>query len=308
MKTSQVIAAVIVLGTGLSVGLTSASAQLPPTNMGKYVHQPGDNQYSDVTQASRHGSPQMAMPVQQISKPAGIALTPAPPKPDMTLEPIAADEPIVPAGFPPLPDRLDLPVGNQGAWKSGSSFPSFAGGGSGGYDSGGLAPGMAGSGGGAPPSPTFHQHYGHVAPGAYQQKQTGSGYYKAVNPGMPSGGGGGLGYYKARSPGAAPAGDFYSTNTGGGSGPPAYTGASPRDFKALGREPKLNERQEETQAPDAPMPVVVNQATTQDLSLPEDEFSYRHPQQSAAKKFGKAAGRMITAPMNSVGGMAGVRF
>ncbi|MBS1957262.1 MAG: hypothetical protein JST89_23950 [Cyanobacteria bacterium SZAS-4] len=29
---------------------------------------------------------------------------------DVSLMPIAADEPIAPAGFPPLPDRLDLPI------------------------------------------------------------------------------------------------------------------------------------------------------------------------------------------------------
>lgn len=31
-------------------------------------------------------------------------------KRDVSLMPIAADEPIPPAGFPPLPDRLDLPI------------------------------------------------------------------------------------------------------------------------------------------------------------------------------------------------------
>lgn len=31
-------------------------------------------------------------------------------KRDVSLMPIAADEPIAPAGFPPLPDRLDLPI------------------------------------------------------------------------------------------------------------------------------------------------------------------------------------------------------
>jgi hypothetical protein len=35
--------------------------------------------------------------------------TPRPHKPDPSVLPIAADEPIVPVGFPVLPDRLDLP-------------------------------------------------------------------------------------------------------------------------------------------------------------------------------------------------------
>ncbi|MBI4534084.1 MAG: hypothetical protein HY711_09060, partial [Candidatus Melainabacteria bacterium] len=153
-------------------------------------------------------------------------------------------------------------------------------------------------------SPTYHQHYGHVAPGAFLPKSSGPGYYKAVDPGVPAKGSGGSGYYKARTPGS----DYYSTNTNTGAAPgappPQYTGASAKDLKALGREPRLNDRPEEAQAPDAPTPVVVSQSTTQDLSLPEDEFSYRY----SNKKKGFRAPPIVRGPLNKVGGMTGVRF
>ncbi|MFX6007100.1 hypothetical protein ABTF07_21220, partial [Acinetobacter baumannii] len=42
--------------------------------------------------------------------PGGYVPIPRQPKPDVSLEASAADEPVVQPGFPPLPDRLDLPV------------------------------------------------------------------------------------------------------------------------------------------------------------------------------------------------------
>lgn len=310
--------AVLVTLAGSSL-LLPGYAQLPPTNMGKYVHQPGDNQYSDATQQTRHGAP--APPPQFRAAPSGggggWAPIPAPPKPDVTLEPIAADEPVAQPGFPPLPDRIDVGGGvTLGGGGGGGGFSGGGGGfggGGGGFGGGasGPAPGMAGGGGGGVPSPTFHQHYGHMPPGAFAPKRDmsmqapsgggGGGYYKAVSPPSPAGGGGGGGYYKARSPGS----DVYNSNPAGA---PQYTGASARDLKSLGREPKLNERQEQTMAPDAPVPVVVSQSTTQDLSLPEDEFSYRHPNANKNGGMGKALKNVIKAPLNSVGGVAGVRF
>lgn len=244
---------------------------------------------------SRHGmQQQMVVPV-QAQAPAGYTPAPAPPKPDPTLDPIAADEPVPVAGFPPLPDRLDLGFGggssNGGNWPSGGG----GGGGFGGYS--GPSPGMAGGGG---PNPTFHQHYGHVAPGAFMQGGGGGGgggYYKANTPPPPAGGGG---YRAARAPGA----DVYNA-----SAPPAYSGASSADLKALGREPKLNERDSTTaQSPDAPTPVVVSQSSTQDLSLPEDEFTYRQPNNGLKNNRNNLMNRMIRAPLNSIGGVAGVRF
>ncbi len=328
-KYAPVMAAFIMLFTG--PGIAPGLAQLPPTNMGKFVHQPGDNQYTDQTQSERHGVPGyrpdltgrpiiQAPAVQYVLPP-----TPPPKRPDISIEPIASDEPIPPAGFPPLPDRLDLPIANANGWKTSGSFSndSGSGGGSGGGSSG-------------PPAPTFHQHYGHVPPGAYlnpQQKanpQGAGGGSSDASPGLGGGGGGGgggghgyykaqtpppiqkqgSGYYKARTPGGSPGGgDYFNANTAGGPTAPRYTGASAKDLKALGREPKLNDRQEDTGAPDAPQPVTVNQSTTQDLSLPEDEFSYKANQPNkAGRSAARTMTRMIKAPLNSVGGMAGLRF
>lgn len=287
----------------LAVGVVSmpTSAQLPATNMGKYIHQPGDNQYSQQTQMQRHGAPAPPRPVQpvQVVSSGGYRATPAPRKPDPTIEPIAADEPIPVAGFPPLPDRLDLPVGTQSTWAAGGGGYGGGSGGGGGYGGGAAPPGAAADRPYTPPSPTFHQHYGHVPPGAFKKPSEGGGrgYYKAVDPGPvnKSGGGGG---YKVKTPGS----DYYGASSGGPDGPPAYTGASGRDLKALGKEPKLTERQEQGQAPEAPTPVVVSQSTTQDLSLPEDEFEFRR-----SGKKGKLPG-ILKGPLNSVGGLAGVRF
>src|SRR5271168_1063433 len=114
--------AFLLLATGAV--FAPVGAQLPPTNMGKYVHQPGDNQYTDQTQSERHGNaavrpdltgrPVVQHPAVQYVLPP----TPAPHRPDVSIEPIASDEPIPQAGFPPLPDRLDLPISNVSGWKS----------------------------------------------------------------------------------------------------------------------------------------------------------------------------------------------
>lgn len=254
-------------------GLCPVLAQLPPTNMGKFVHQPGDNQYSDATQQQRHGAPvQAAQPQfrQAPSVPAGYNRAPAPRKPDITLEPISAAEPIPQAGFPPMPDRLDLPVASSGG-NSWNASRGYSGG-------GGAAPGMSSGG---TPAATFHQHYGHVPPGAYLKNQ----------------GGGGQGYYKARSPGS----DDY--NAGGTPGLNSPNSAE-RQLRNLGREPRLNG--EQAVAPEAPTPVVVSQSTTQDLSLPDDDFTVRQLDRKSGA--GKALGRAIKRPLNSFGGLAGVRF
>ncbi len=260
-------------------------AQLPPTNMGKYVHQPGDNQYSQQTQMERHGV-QQAPQVQYASAPAPLSPTPVQHRPDISLDPIAADEPVPPAGFPPMPDRLDLPIASSGSWTRSPS-------GGGDTAGGGPSPGLTPAG---PPQPTFHQHYGHVPPGAFLPPQS-----QAAPAAQQSGG---SGYYKARSPG-----DYFNSNTGGAGGPPAYTGASAKDLRSLGREPKLNDRLEQPGAPDAPQPVVVNQAQTQDLSLPEDEFAYQaHGKGARARIRNNILYRVIRMPLNSVGGVAGIRF
>lgn len=278
----------------VTLALPGFSQGLPPTNMGKYVHQPGDNQYSDQTQATRHAPPpkpvQMMSPMQMV--PMGYMRTPAPPTPDPSIEPIACDEPIPPPGFPPLPDRLELPIASGGNWSSGGSS----------FKSSGAAQSDPTAG------VTYHQHYGHLPAGAHlrkQQMEQGGGQdsngggapiqqsgYKVNTPSHSGGGAnGGQSYYKAKTPTR----DYYSAGGSGGdpaNPPPKYTGASSRDLRNLGREPRLNTK-EEADTPEAPTPVVVTQSTTQDLSLPEDEDSYKFRRtNSTAKKFGRSVGRM----------------
>ena len=105
---------------------------------------------------------------------------------------------------------------------------------------------------------TMHQHYGHIQPGAFV---TGSST------------GSSPGYYKAKSP--QPKEDTFGAKDAGGGGGPNLGKA----LKKMGKEPKLNDRVygSESAAPDAPVPVQINQASTQDLSLPDDDFEYRRP-------------------------------
>ncbi|HEY9681664.1 MAG TPA: hypothetical protein V6C86_08785 [Oculatellaceae cyanobacterium] len=241
------------------VMMPPAFSQLPPTNMGKYVHQPGDNQYAQQAQQERHGAPApvISVPVNQ-GGPVGNGWQPTPhvPQPDVSIEPIAADEPVVAAGFPPLPDRLDLPVST--GWSKSSSY---------GGGGGGPAPG-------GPPQPVgVHQHYNHYDPGAFIQDK-GRGYYKANTAPMPVNNH-----------------DSYSAAGNGGrqAGAPV--------------EPRLNPANDRTTPTDAPAPVVLNQAKTQDLSLPDDDFSYGQ-KPTAGSKFLKKTGRMVTRPIQQAGSMA----
>lgn len=269
-----------------------AYTQLPPTNMGKWVHQPGDNQYGSQAQNERHSlPPQMAAPAPaQSAHYVGWTPTPRPFKPDVSLDPIAADEPVPPAGFPPLPDRLDLPVQSSWAGGAGGGGNSWRGaGGGGGNYGGGAAPGMSGGGGGSTSSfQGSHQHYNHYEPGSFGQS-------------------GSHGYYKANTP-APPNSDYYA------SGAPGTGGAAPSDaeraLRSMGREPKYNSKADGGAAPEAPQPVVVNQATTQDLSLPEDDFAYQKPQNNSTvgKRVGRSLKRAILRPINSVGSYAGITF
>jgi hypothetical protein len=280
------------------------SAGLPAVNMGKYVHQPGDNQYSQTTQQTRHGPPPQAFVPAAAAAPAQQSYswqpTPPPQRPDISLDPIAADEPVPPAGFPPLPDRLDLPVASN--WARGGSGGGYGGGG--GAYGGASAPGMPGGGNLGPPIPQgVHQHYQHFSPGAFMppQAQGGGGAAEQQAPA------GSHGYYKARTP------EYFNANTNGGGAVPGMGGGGPSDaeraLRSMGKEPKLSDRNDNSQAPDAPAPVVINQATTQDLSLPEDEFSYRpNNRPGTGSRVLKQAGRRMLAPLNSVGGMTGIHF
>jgi hypothetical protein len=312
---------------------------LPPTNMGKWVHQPGDNQYNVQTQQERHGtsyadrtgpggsvyygkggggggggSQAIAPSGPKVVNPM-ILMGGNKPKVDISIEPISSDEPVPPPGFPPLPERLQLPVALGGPSGTGGNWRGGGGGGGG-----------KGGGGGASAIQGVHQHYVHLKPGAFQDKGGGGGGGgdagpppdDSAVPGIQSssiGGanpnqqiqnpGGGIGYYKARtapppivnrgsgpseiSTGGSIGGDNFNS---GGPGAPRYRGASSGDLKKLGRAPGLDPKQDAATAPEAPQAAVVTQSTTQDLSLPDDEFVSRYGlQDTAGKRFGKAMGR-----------------
>ena len=328
----------------MSVTVAPTMAQLPPTNMGKFIHQPGDNQYQPSAQMERHGTDYIdrtgtGAPVMVTRGGGGgggniaassassitvvnpmILMGSTAPKIDISIEPISADEPIPPGGFPPLPERLNLPV------QTSMNFTGRGGGSRGG-----------GGGNGAPQVLGVHEHYSHVAPGAFKQAESGGGdggggNYQPPNeeavPGSRGGGGGGgssggggggggsaepinngpsRGYYKCGSAApimrevkAAPSsaggggGETFSSNSDG-TPAPKYKGASSSDLKALGRAPKLDDAQDKQAPPEAPQAAIVNQSTTQDLSLPDDEFVSRYGlKDSAGKRMGKYMGRQVT--------------
>lgn len=339
-KIASIAAAFVLAGINMP-----ANAQLPPTNMGKFVHQPGDNQYNVQTQVERHGTsyidrtgPGGSVMVGKSGGGGGPIPGMAPmvvnpmilmggtkPKVDISIEPISADEPVPPPGFPPLPERLQLPVAIGGSGGSGSG--SWSGGGGG----GGGAGGSGGGGGGGGGFQGMHQHYAHVKPGAYQGGGGGggggpeySGAGDAAVPGVSGGGGGapivnpapkGIGYYKAVTVppptvdrGGGGAGDTF--NSGGAPGAPNYAGASSSDLKRLGRAPKLDDTQDAATAPEAPQAAVVTQSTTQDLSLPDDEFVSRYGLKDtggkrAAKFMGQKMGQAGYRVLNRATGLIG---
>lgn len=266
MKRAPLMAAIIMMGLTVPV---AAWAQLPQTNMGKFVHKPGDNQYDKQSQLERH--PVAPPPVQRFQSSGGngggyvYRPRPKPRKPDPSIEPIAADEPVPSAGFPVLPDRLDLPIA-MGTW-GGASPP---GGGGGGGNWGGPSGGGGSAADGPPRMGAKKQGYQHYDAGAFIPKEKKSGYYKCNEVPRPNSG--------VQS-------DQISTAGGAGMGMGAGGG-----MRMGGKEPKLNDREDGANAPEAPQPVVINQSTTQDLSLPEDDFVAG---QSAKSNRPSKAGRTI---------------
>jgi len=282
------VAAVVALfASNASQPCLAQSAGLPQTVMGKFVHMPGDNQYSNQTQSTRHGPPpQVFVPQAHVANagytaPAWVP-TPRPFRPDPSIEPIAADEPVSAPGFPPLPDRLELPVALN--WSAGPGGGAGGGGYGGGSYGGGGTGGPGGGGGSVDSSPQgMHQHYQHYQPGAFipPSQQPGAGSSAAQQ--APH-----SGYYKCTTP------EQFSSG-----GAPAAAHAAPdpnmQALRGLGKEPKLNDRNEQqAAAPEAPQAVVVNQATTQDLSLPEDEFQQKSPpSRNSGSNVMKRTGQMI---------------
>jgi hypothetical protein len=261
-----------------------AKAQLPNTNMGRFVHQPGDNQYTDQTQAERHGSPapvyrQQVMPqqasgAQTTSSSSAYVPTPKPIRPDISLLPIVADEPVKPAGFPPLPDRLDLPVSSgwtrDAAWVAQAPRAGASAGGQ-------MLPDIS--------KPTgMKEHYLHYQPGAFQSMQE----RLQARPGGGSSSGAdvnsGPAYIHAPTnvPARGRANDSYNVNTAA-----VPISGTAQAIRQLGREPRLGN--DAVTQPEAPQTVAVNQSTTEDLSLQDDEFAKQQPQgqNNMAKQMGR---------------------
>jgi hypothetical protein len=258
-------------------------AQLPPTNMGKYVHQPGDNQYDRQAQSERHAPVVRAVvPSQAAAQSSGgggaYHPVPKPVRPDYSIMPITCDEPIKPPGFPPLPDSLDLPNLSMRA-------PT---GGYGGGSSGASGGGAGGGGGAVQVTPTgVHQHYSHYDAGAFipQQERHNTGY-KCLPAGPVGGGPAKPDYYNANSQPAAP-----------DPSQPQYNNAAEQQLKSMGKAPKL--RPDGFAQPTAPEAVTVNQATTQDLSLPEDETASGQQvnKKNKTNRFAQRAGQAVTRPI-----------
>jgi hypothetical protein len=271
------LAILVLLFAVMVMPVNAQSSSLPPTNMGKYVHQPGDNQYSPQVQSSRHADPIAVRRPNPGMQVAVYRPTPRIPKPDITLEPIAADEPVVQPGFPPMPDRADLPV--IGGWSNIAPINASGSGATAGNNGHGSDNGAQ--------SGSTHQHYTHVPAGAYipQNEQGSHGYYKAQR-----------------------SNDFYAAGRGGNPTGNAAGNGSPtqQSLNAMGKEPRLDQRADQGVVPEAPTPVAVKQATTQDLSLPDDEFSYKNSQQkSQSTTMLKQMGRqMLMNPLMQMSGMS----
>lgn len=258
---------------------STVQAQLPPTNMGKFVHQPGDNQYTTETQIQRHPPVPIAAPVVIAAPTASInipapeyKLTPAQPRPDISLLPIVADEPIKPAGFPPLPDRLDLPTSSNG-WGSNNSAA---------YNTINGRPGYNAM-------PTgVHQNYVHYDAGAFIPKE-------ALNT---------VQYHPA-------AVDYYNVNSAARPISGSVSAAAPASniqtpatqaLQKMGAAPQL--APDAVSKPDVPSAVTVDQSHSQDLSLPDDDFNKHYPSSignSATNRYSNSVGSAIGLPLRNLG-------
>lgn len=141
----------------------------------------------------------------------------------------------------------------------------------------------------------MHQHYQHVPT---QSTGSGVGYYKAKSAPLPSRGDT---FGAQDGSGTTGKGAMDAATAGGGGGAPSLGKA----LKGMGREPKLDDRVygNTGSAPEAPTPVQINQASTQDLSLPDDDFKHRKPQSAGGrflKRTVKRVGNRMGNMMNSM--------
>jgi hypothetical protein len=262
MNSKQTLAAAFFLASAivptLGPAIAPAQAQLPPTRMGKFVHQPGDIQYSLKEQVKRHSDSGFidtggagsviirrprALPASHRPAAFGVGygqeldssyrrsfVEPTPVRPNIELEPIVADEPVAPAGFPPLPNTLDLPINNN---------------------------------------PTVLEK----KTTEIQTKKTG--YYKVGTPAPIQ-----------RS--VQSNGETFSSGSGKA---PQYLGKTGKDLSKLGKEPKLLD-EGELGSPEAPGALMLSSPVTQDLSLPDSPSASKTKQNSVSRKV-KNAGRSI---------------
>jgi hypothetical protein len=312
-----------------TISVPPAFAQgLPATNMGKFVHQPGDNQYQPSSQLLRHGTEgyldntgcvdnraavqRQAAAAASVAMPAYTLAPPPPPGPDVSVEPIVAEEPVPPPGFPPLPIALDLPVSTgysavstgKGKWKNESGD---GGGGGGGGGSGGGYQGSKGGMAGA-------KGYSHFEPGAFVPRKNnmggggggdsgGGGADEGGDDGGPksftapaiSGGGGGnepvRSGYKCRTPPPIMRTDTFSSSSGGTS---KQAGSAPTNVGGRGgggpggKAPALDDAQDTAGgAPDVPTATGVFQTKSEDLTLPDDENTSRYFKDGRAGRMAK---------------------
>ena len=248
------------------------SADLPQTNMGRYVHQPGYNQYDPAAQNVRHGYYRAQSPnnvaVQQNIQTSQISYTPTPRPvgPDVSIEPIPADEPIPAADFPPLPDRADLPcsIGSgQISVSSGAANTNYP----------SSASAVSSQPANQPPQGNLHQHYAHVQAGAYIANQ--------------------------RPTRSSQGQDTYNVNNGNN---PVANPANMAALNNLGPEPKLGSTTPGIQA-QAPTAVVINQSKTQDLSLPDDDYTSQGTPKYKANKPKMSSARYLMMPLYMGAGM-----
>ncbi len=253
-KPAPLLAAIIALG--LTVPM--ASAQLPQTNMGKYVHKPGDNQYDRGAQMERHPPPPATgdtLCVQwrrrrglHVSAQTEATQTRSLNRANRRRRASAA------CGFSRF-CRSGLNCRYQ--WAAGAApvvVAVAALGAARKVEAEGVAPTTVRQECSRKVRATHSTTLVHLS----RKRKKKSSYYKCNEVAAPH----------------KPVSDQIMTG-GAGGGVPGLGGApNPGGaLKSLGREPKLNDRDDGTAAPEAPQPVVINQSTTQDLSLPEDDFS-----------------------------------
>lgn len=347
----------VLLAATFFMPLPGYAQGLPNTNMGKFVHQPGDNQYQPGAQVTRHGTdgyldvtgcedhrdeyrkthPQAGAGGAGMMMVPAFTLAPPPPKgPDVSIEPIACEEPEPPPGFPPFPNTLDLPV-QMGSTATGFGRGSWKNGGDGG----------GGGGGGGPSGPTgSFEHYNHCEPGAFAKPKNNTGYRddggggggvdnSSYNPGAGvdggasgfGGGGGGAPVqprivsgpaisaapnadvvksgYRVRTAPAPVRADRFDAQVGSGpTGRGAGAAGTPSGGRGPGSEkaPKLDDSQEDAAkgAPEVPAAAGVFQAKSEDLTLPDDEYTSRYFKNGKSGRYvkqmakrGKSMGRQM---------------